>query len=293
MDGGKPYILQVYRGGHGGFDSRLVHQKKHIMQEKLLLIRWMTDKDNIDDLSDMFIANADEKYISHGEVQCGRASSFDKWSENIKDVLNHELSCVDEHKRVVICQVDGRTVGFGIIEIHDSFAVFDDIIVDRELRRLGIGSRINEWVESELSKMNVNMVFLEIGTDNEKAKKMFTKNGYKQVSVMMFKGLYKDVNMQEFRQSQATARNKCSCDQEAGVKDRIRTAIRMGISLRKERGVQANEDLFKYGVEGIVEGAAREIIRELGLEPAYKNIRSCVDGLQNSDSFPGTIIEKL
>ena len=96
----------------------------------------------------------------------------------------------------------------------------------------------------------------------------------------------------ETEQKQVREQTIVSCDQETGVKDRIRTAIRMGIQIRKERDVMADEDLFQYGVEGIVEGAAKEIIRELGMQPSYVNIRVIVKGTSSSDGLDQTKIRE-
>ena len=97
--------------------------------------------------------------------------------------------------------------------------------------------------------------------------------------------------MQE-NQTQINKRPKCSCDQESGIKDRIRTAIRMGIRLRSERNVQADEDSFQYGIEGIVEGTAKEIIRELGLDLEYKNIRKSVIGTKQCSGDVGSVLQE-
>lgn len=64
-----------------------------------------------------------------------------------------------------------------------------------------------------------------------------------------------------------------TCDQEAWVQDRIRTAIRMATSLHLEKQVSADEPIERYGLAGIIEGAAREIIETLGMKPEFVNIR--------------------
>jgi hypothetical protein len=71
----------------------------------------------------------------------------------------------------------------------------------------------------------------------------------------------------------AAPRRIVSCDEEAWVQDRIAGAIDMAIALHKERSVGASDPAYKSGVRGVVEGAAWEIIRTLGLEPACINIR--------------------
>ncbi len=69
------------------------------------------------------------------------------------------------------------------------------------------------------------------------------------------------------------SRATVSCDQECWVKDRIRDAIRMATALRENKGVRANEHAYNMALNGIIEGQAIEIIRTLGLEPEYTNLR--------------------
>ena len=81
-----------------------------------------------------------------------------------------------------------------------------------------------------------------------------------------------DAGMAPMTQS-SRPRNVASCDQEAWVKDRIRDAIRMVEAVAKEKGVRANDGAAVRAIDGIIEGAAEEIIRTLGMEPSYINIK--------------------
>jgi len=66
---------------------------------------------------------------------------------------------------------------------------------------------------------------------------------------------------------------KVTPDQEAWLKERIETAIQMAMSLKQAREVQADYYAYTYGLDGVIEGTALEIIHLLGLEPAYVNLR--------------------
>lgn len=68
-------------------------------------------------------------------------------------------------------------------------------------------------------------------------------------------------------------RETATADQEYWVQERILTAIRMAVELRRLRKVGADEFTYEYGLRGIAEGTAREIISTLNIEPAYENIR--------------------
>lgn len=63
-----------------------------------------------------------------------------------------------------------------------------------------------------------------------------------------------------------------NADQEAIVQARIKSAMNMAIKLHSAASVGADHPARDYGMRGIAEGAAREIIETLGLRPAFINI---------------------
>ena len=69
-------------------------------------------------------------------------------------------------------------------------------------------------------------------------------------------------------------------DQEVWVRERIETAIRMGISAYRQTRVRADAPALSSAIDGIANGAAVEVIRTLGLTPGYVNLR------RSSDSAP-------
>jgi len=62
-------------------------------------------------------------------------------------------------------------------------------------------------------------------------------------------------------------------DQECWVKDRIVTAINASLLLERAGEVRADEDIIASGIEGVANGATVEIIRTLGMEPGFVNLR--------------------
>ena len=70
-----------------------------------------------------------------------------------------------------------------------------------------------------------------------------------------------------------TRPRQATCDEESGVKSRILTAIRMAISIDKETRVRADNYLKIHALDGLAEGAAIEIIQELGLDPEWTNLK--------------------
>lgn len=72
---------------------------------------------------------------------------------------------------------------------------------------------------------------------------------------------------------QAAPQRIANADQEAWVQDRILTAIKMALAASRAQQVRADEPAFEYGLKGIAEGAAIEVIRTLGMVPAGINLR--------------------
>ncbi len=70
----------------------------------------------------------------------------------------------------------------------------------------------------------------------------------------------------------ALLRQTVNCDRECWVKDRILTAMRMALAVKREQRVRADDDLTDCALEGIANGAAVEIIHTLGMEPEYVNL---------------------
>ena len=73
-------------------------------------------------------------------------------------------------------------------------------------------------------------------------------------------------------------------DQECWVQERIRDAINMALTIHQNQGVRANEFALRYGVQGVVEGSAIEIIRLLGGQPEFVNLRNPFNGVPDGIS---------
>lgn len=65
-----------------------------------------------------------------------------------------------------------------------------------------------------------------------------------------------------------------TCDQEVWVMNQIRLAMRMALAMKKETNARADRDALEYGMDGVAEGVAHEIIYVLGMKPEYTNIRN-------------------
>lgn len=66
-------------------------------------------------------------------------------------------------------------------------------------------------------------------------------------------------------------------DEEVWVRQRIETALKMAIAAFRETKVRADSPTMASALDGIANGAAVEVIRCLGLQPGYVNLRRAVD----------------
>lgn len=158
---------------------------------------WLNDDNYTDFLVDLFIKNVDETYISYGEIFCERAIDFNKWSPELKNVLRSEIKDIVTKKKtnskIAIAFDDSKIVGFSIIAIENnsniSYAFLEDIVIDSEYRKLGVGKELTDFIEKELQDQGVKQVYLESGHKNHLAHKFFENRGYSLVAKVMCKTL--------------------------------------------------------------------------------------------------------
>ena len=71
----------------------------------------------------------------------------------------------------------------------------------------------------------------------------------------------------------AQPKARVTADQEVWLQNLVESAMKMAIQIHRLVDVRAHEPLKEYGLRGLAEGATEEIIRTLGMEPEYVNIR--------------------
>ena len=170
------------------------------MKKNSLIISWCTDKSKIDEYINFFVSNVDNIYISHGEYQCGRSKDMEHWGGNLKSSLHEEFLHIiqpDKNntclKRIALASVDDKLVGLFIVyivsEIENSYAIIEDMIVEKSRQNQGIGSVMLSWLEDELREMDIQMIFLESGIRNKNAHFFFEKSGFFICSYVMAKNI--------------------------------------------------------------------------------------------------------
>jgi diamine N-acetyltransferase len=83
----------------------------------------------------------------------------------------------------LIC-LRGRIAGYVILTLSYSFefrgrdALVDELYIDPEFRRMGLGRRALKFVEEQAGRLGVRAVHLEVDRDNDPAIQLYRRAGY-------------------------------------------------------------------------------------------------------------------
>lgn len=169
-----------------------------------LQIRWCENKDEVLQAVTLFIENTSPDYISHGEVQSGRASNFSQWSPDLATVLHREFSMSFEPTgdegsfKLAIAYLSQRPAGILFVQFMQSapkpYIIIQDLVIAREFRNKGLGKKLLNWLEYSLKEMGIKLLFLESGINNHGAHAFFETNGFSVSSKIMVKELKAEKN---------------------------------------------------------------------------------------------------
>lgn len=144
-------------------------------------------------LAELFVKNCDRSYISHGDIDCGRASTLTEWVPNLHAVLEREIASVldgsQTGRRVAAVASDGGYEGFAIVFVDGVMAQIEDIIVARNARSLGVGGDMMNLIFDDLRALGVRRVRAESGIRNERAHAFAARQGFVTVSKILQKDL--------------------------------------------------------------------------------------------------------
>jgi GNAT superfamily N-acetyltransferase len=164
----------------------------------MIQVDWCNDRSQVDHLAEFFERNVTQSYISHSELQFGRAEAPDKWIDNLVAQFRTEIAervpCVPGATlRVASAYSGDELVGIAYVTFDASvpipFLVLEDIVVDQQKRGSGIGQKILDWIFAQARQEGIKRAFLESGKDNHDAHHFFERNGFQQVSVVMMADL--------------------------------------------------------------------------------------------------------
>jgi GNAT superfamily N-acetyltransferase len=159
-----------------------------------LEIHWCEDADAAESLSKFFTAHVDTTYISHGEMQLGRAVDRGHWSPHLAGIVADEIreaavNTEPHGRRVVTARNGSGLVALAIVSFESGYAVLEDLVIARPFRRRGAGEAVLRWIETQAAARNCSRIYLESGAGNDEAHAFFKRQGYEPCSVVMAKDI--------------------------------------------------------------------------------------------------------
>jgi GNAT superfamily N-acetyltransferase len=147
-----------------------------------------------------FSANADAHYISHSELQSGRAIAPGQWDPDLQQMIQAEAehilqnNTLDGKNDAIACAwLKDQLVGIAFVGFAESkgqrFATLEDMIIAPTVRGMGLGQRFIDWIAASVKDYGVSRIFLESGKGNVDAHHFFEKVGFQLTSVVMMRDL--------------------------------------------------------------------------------------------------------
>jgi GNAT superfamily N-acetyltransferase len=154
------------------------------------------------ELAEFFVRHVrpDPNYISHSEIQHGRALDENRWAANLDEVVLAEFLAKtpkDGHLLadggLVAARHSSHLMAVAVVAFRAEggapYAILEDLVVDPSQRRKEIGKRVLEWIERQAVDRGMSRLFLESGLHNEEAHAFFRREGFSACSVIMMKAL--------------------------------------------------------------------------------------------------------
>lgn len=163
-------------------------------------IDWCRDPARAPGIAAFFVAHAGHEYISHSELQTGRAEAADCWDGDLLARVEAEArqaiaagreGGAGSHCALALDQE--RVVGLAFLRFatDDSppFGVIEDLLIDGGWRGQGLGQRFMLWIEAQCRRQGCRRLFLESGIRNHRAHAFFERRGFARTSVVMARDL--------------------------------------------------------------------------------------------------------
>lgn len=100
-----------------------------------------------------------------------------------ENVLNNDVSKYDLYYYIVAKTEDNKIIGYaGISFVLDSADLLS-IVVDSNYSRLGIATKLLENIYTFCIEKQITSIILEVRHSNEKAKALYLKHGFEQISI--------------------------------------------------------------------------------------------------------------
>ena len=151
----------------------------------MLKINWFGNINRVDELVNIFLNNTGMEYITHIEIEEGRALSINEWSPNLKDILKEELIIEMAKSKVVVAEEDNEIKGYALLKVENKTLIVEDIVVNQK----GIGTAIMEWIENEIKNRGIKRLMADIGIKNKRAQEFMKKLGYEAQTIVYVKNI--------------------------------------------------------------------------------------------------------
>ncbi len=162
---------------------------------------WFQDETLADDIARFFTENTGKSYISHTDIQWGRALSAECWSPSLHDNIALLAQKAAEHKKQnktsaiwLATAIQGSNLaGIAFVTLRRDaltpYITLEDVIIKEPLRSHGTGSALINWVCGQCRNLGFRQVFLESAVGNIRAHILFHRHGFETLSVVMSRDL--------------------------------------------------------------------------------------------------------
>jgi GNAT superfamily N-acetyltransferase len=169
--------------------------------EASLSIRWAEQSALAVQVADFFCAHANADYISHAELQSGRALAPGCWHPDVREMIHAQAQRILKQSThdgttdgIACAWLDGKLVGVAFVSFNTTaqngpFAILEDLIVTSTVRGMGIGQQFIEWIAQRTKGYGIKRLFLESGLSNAGAHEFFARAGFQQTSIVMMRDL--------------------------------------------------------------------------------------------------------
>jgi GNAT superfamily N-acetyltransferase len=164
------------------------------------VVAWCRDTAVAEQVAVLFARHAEPSYISHSELQTGRAVTPDAWANDLQArVYRLAVRAVatppdtPEGIRLATLMGMGRLEGFAFVSFASGpdvpYATLEDLLVVPRGRSRGRGERLLAWIAEECAARGMRRLFLESGILNHRAHEFFERQGFRQTSIVMVRDL--------------------------------------------------------------------------------------------------------
>lgn len=153
--------------------------------------KWLRDELYINSLVDMFVTNTTTDYITHIEIDEGRAIDQNTWSEDIKHVLWMQFYVAIKGGNIAVAiDEENELYGFATVKwLHEENAFNGTVVIeDIVSTQKGVGSELVRFIEQEVKEgpLKYNMM-ADVSCKNTRAQKFMEKLGYRPMTIVYTK----------------------------------------------------------------------------------------------------------